>query len=73
MGTFDPSTFRDRYPDTLREMIQAKLKGLPLVSQPARAPAPVIGLMSECGSKVSGSVDLGLLGVCRRGAAKCSE
>jgi len=27
----------------------------------------------ECGSKVSGSVDLGLLGVCRRGAAKCSE
>jgi len=38
MGTFDPSTFRDRYQDTLREMIQAKLKGLPLVSQPPRGP-----------------------------------
>jgi DNA end-binding protein Ku len=46
MGTFDPSTFRDRYQDTLRDMIQAKLKGLPLVTQPPRAPAPVIDLMS---------------------------
>jgi DNA end-binding protein Ku len=26
-GEFDPSTFRDRYQEALRELIEAKLKG----------------------------------------------
>ena len=37
---------RDRYQDALRELIETKLKGLLLKTQPARAPAPVIDLMS---------------------------
>jgi exodeoxyribonuclease V alpha subunit len=29
-GKFDPSTFRDRYQESLRELIEAKMKGLPV-------------------------------------------
>jgi DNA end-binding protein Ku len=28
-GTFDPSTYRDRYQEALRELIEAKIKGRP--------------------------------------------
>jgi len=29
-GKFDPSRFRDRYQESLRELIEAKMKGLPI-------------------------------------------
>ena len=45
-GTFDPTTFRDRYQDALRELIEAKIKGLPLKQQAPSSSAPVVDLMS---------------------------
>jgi DNA end-binding protein Ku len=42
---FDPSAFRDRYQDALRELIEAKMKGLTIKPRAARTPAPVIDLM----------------------------
>jgi DNA end-binding protein Ku len=43
---FDPSTFRDRYQEALRELIEAKMKGLPIKPRAVSAPAPVIDLMA---------------------------
>src|SRR5438067_6479544 len=45
-GSFDPSTFRDRYQEALKELIEAKLKGLPVKARPATRPAPVFDLMA---------------------------
>ena len=45
-GKFDPSTFRDRYQETLRELIEAKMKGLPIRPREISTPAPVIDLMA---------------------------
>ena len=45
LGSFDPTTFRDRYQDALRELIEAKIKGLPIRARPAPASAPVVNLM----------------------------
>jgi DNA end-binding protein Ku len=45
-GRFDPSRFRDRYQESLRELIEAKLKGLPIKPREVSAPAPVIDLMA---------------------------
>src|SRR5437762_10726047 len=45
-GSFDPSTFRDRYQEALKELIEAKLKGLPVKAHPAARPAPVFDLMA---------------------------
>ena len=45
-GSFDPSTFRDRYQEALKELIEAKLKGLPVKARPAARPAPVFDLMA---------------------------
>src|ERR1044071_1608696 len=42
---FDPATFRDRYQDALRELIEAKIKGLPIKARPATAPGSVFNLM----------------------------
>ena len=33
-GSFDPATFRDRYQEALRELIEAKIKGLPVKGAP---------------------------------------
>jgi DNA end-binding protein Ku len=44
-GAFDPTTFRDRYQDALRELIEAKIKGLPIKARPATAPGSVVNLM----------------------------
>jgi len=46
LGDFDPSTFRDSYQEGLKQLIDAKLKGLPLKTQPERAPAAVVDLMT---------------------------
>src|ERR1700726_1456412 len=43
---FDPSRFRDRYQDALRELIEAKMKRLPIKPREVSAPAPVIDLMA---------------------------
>jgi DNA end-binding protein Ku len=37
-GHFDPTTFRDRYQEALRELIEAKMKGLPV--RPKQIPPP---------------------------------
>jgi DNA end-binding protein Ku len=45
-GKFDPSRFRDRYQESLRELIEAKVKGLPIKPREISTPAPVIDLMA---------------------------
>jgi DNA end-binding protein Ku len=45
-GSFDPSAYRDRYQEALRELIEAKMKGLPIKPQAVSAPSPVIDLMA---------------------------
>ena len=46
IGKFDPSSFGDRYQEALRELIEAKMKGLPIKPREVPAPAPVIDLMA---------------------------
>jgi len=41
-GQFDPSTFRDRYQEALRELIEAKIRGLPVTAKPTETPCPVV-------------------------------
>src|SRR5207302_11509469 len=48
-GSFDPSSFRDRYQEALKESIEAKLKGLPVKARPA---ARQIGRAHVCSSHV---------------------
>jgi DNA end-binding protein Ku len=45
-GHFDPATFRDRYQEALRALIEAKMKGLPVKPIQIPTPAPVLDLMS---------------------------
>jgi DNA end-binding protein Ku len=45
-GSFDPTTYRDRYQEALRELIEAKMKGLTVKPRAVSAPAPVIDLMA---------------------------
>ena len=45
-GTFDPSTYRDRYQEALRELIEAKMKGVAIKPRAVFAPSPVIDLMA---------------------------
>jgi DNA end-binding protein Ku len=45
-GTFDPSTYRDRYQEALRELIAAKMKGVAIKPKKVSAPSPVIDLMA---------------------------
>ena len=44
-GHFDPTLFRDRYQEALRELIEAKMKGLPIRPKQIAAP-PVLDLMA---------------------------
>jgi len=46
-GHFDPSTFRDRYQEALRELIDAKIRGLPVKAKPVETPSPVVDLMGQ--------------------------
>jgi DNA end-binding protein Ku len=46
IGSFDPTIFRDRYQEALRDLIDAKLKGLPVKALPAARPAAVFNLMA---------------------------
>ena len=44
-GTFQPVSFRDRYQDALRELVEAKTKGLATTPRAIAEPAKVINLM----------------------------
>ena len=44
-GNFDPSTYRDRYQEELQQLIEAKIKGLPIKPRAVSTP-PVIDLMA---------------------------
>lgn len=43
-GDFDPGFFADRYQDALHELVQAKVKGLPVKEQPEPEPTNVVNL-----------------------------
>jgi DNA end-binding protein Ku len=43
---FDPTAFRDRYQEALRELIEAKMKGLPVKPKQIASPRPVLDLMA---------------------------
>jgi DNA end-binding protein Ku len=45
-GKFDPSRFGDRYQEALRELIEAKMKGVAIKPRVISAPSPVIDLMA---------------------------
>jgi uncharacterized small protein (DUF1192 family) len=45
-GSFDPTTYRDRYQEALQELIEAKMKGLTVKPKEIAAPPPVIDLMT---------------------------
>jgi DNA end-binding protein Ku len=45
-GKFDPSTYRDRYQEALRELIEAKMQGRAIKPRAVPQPAPVIDLMA---------------------------
>jgi DNA end-binding protein Ku len=45
-GSFDPSTFRDRYQEALKQLIEAKIKGLPVKARHEARPAAVFELMA---------------------------
>jgi DNA end-binding protein Ku len=42
---FDPATFRDRYQDALRDLVESKLKGVAQGPRPVAEPSKVINLM----------------------------
>jgi DNA end-binding protein Ku len=44
-GAFDPQTFQDRYQDALRELVEAKTKGLERAPREVEEPPKVINLM----------------------------
>ena len=46
LGDFDPASFRDRYQDALRELIEAKLKGRTIAPKAVTRQAPVADLMA---------------------------
>jgi DNA end-binding protein Ku len=43
-GEFEPGFFTDRYQDALHELVQAKVKGLPVKEQPEPEPTNVVNL-----------------------------
>jgi DNA end-binding protein Ku len=45
-GTFNPSTYQDRYQEALRELIEAKMKGVAIKPRALSVPPPVIDLMA---------------------------
>jgi len=45
-GSFDPSKIRDRYQEALRELTEAKIKGVAIERREVVTPAAVIDLMA---------------------------
>jgi DNA end-binding protein Ku len=46
IGKFNSTTFRDRYQEALQELIETKVRGLPIKPRAVATPAPVIDLMA---------------------------
>jgi len=53
-GIFDPSTCRDRYQEALRELIEAKMKGVAIKPGEVSTPPPVIDLMAALKRSLAG-------------------
>ena len=53
-GTFDPSTYRDRYQEALRKLIEAKMKGVAVKPREISTPPPVIDLMAALKRSLAG-------------------
>jgi DNA end-binding protein Ku len=45
-GRFDPTACRDRYQEALRELIEAKMKGVPVRPKRIASPRPVLDLVA---------------------------
>src|SRR6476620_3453729 len=45
-GNFDPSTYHDRYPEALQQLIEAKMKGVTIEPRTGSTPSPVIDVMA---------------------------
>jgi DNA end-binding protein Ku len=55
-GKWDPAGFHDRYQDALRELVEAKVKGLPAAApRPVAAPSNVVDLMAALKRSVAES------------------
>jgi non-homologous end joining protein Ku len=54
IAKFDASKFRDRYQEALRELIEAKIRGLPIKPQAIPTPALVIDLMAALKRSLAG-------------------
>jgi DNA end-binding protein Ku len=52
-GHFDPASFRDRYQEALRELIEAKMKDLPVRPKQIPPPRPVRDLMAALKSSLA--------------------
>jgi DNA end-binding protein Ku len=58
-GHFDPATIRDKYQDALRELVEAKAKGLPAKpSAPIPAPSGVVDLMAALKQSLARESDI---------------
>ena len=69
-AAFDPSKFKDRYDDALREMITAKKKGQGLVDAPQSDETNVIDLMQALRNSLKGSATAGRKTVAKAVPAK---
>ena len=54
-GEFEPGFFADRYQDALHELVQAKVKGLPVKEQPEPEPTNVVNLFDALKRSLSES------------------
>jgi DNA end-binding protein Ku len=54
IGKFDPTKFQDRYREALQELIETKIKGLPIKPRAVATPAPVIDLMTALKRSLAG-------------------
>lgn len=67
---FDPTQFRDRYDEALREMVKAKQKGQPLVTSAEPEETNVIDLMAALKASLKGSAGSGGKAPARKPTAK---
>ncbi|WP_296820404.1 Ku protein [Brevundimonas sp.] len=67
---FDPSEFKDRYDDALREMIEAKKKGQGVVEAPEPEDTNVIDLMEALRASLKGSASSARRAPAKKPAAK---